>query len=501
MKRIDARNFSFALTMLGLVVGFGPHSVGADELKPASQETPIIVYTRQAPGPDEDGPGRMLLEQVEEGKTVRVIAGVDFDMVAPHELVASDVGAQARDLEAMQSAVIRRVFEAGETQGVLWKFKDIPFLTLEVTRAELRRLLLDPQVVTVQEDGVSQSMLKESTDVIQVDKVWHGRPTLRGQGQVVAVLDTGTNHDVLLKGRVVAGACFSTNYWYYPSESLCSGRVRAQTGLSAGRNCATTISGCDHGTHVATIAAGASDSLQGVAPEAGVIRVQVFSKFTSTYWCGGRAPCVMSFGSDQIRGLEYVYSLRNTFDIAAVNMSLGGGYYASACDRAAPAIASIINRLTGAGIAVVIAAGNSGSDGYISYPACIQNAIAVGSSNKSDGLSRFSNHSTLIDLLAPGEGITAGVPSRAYRSMSGTSMAAPHVAGAFAVLRSYDPNASVAEIWTALACTGEPIVRGGVSRNRIDLRSALEFLKNKMGSCAKKEDSSAPDWMPRHGWF
>lgn len=501
MKRIDARNFSFALTMLGLVVGFGPHSVGADELKPASQETPIIVYTRQAPGPDEDGPGRMLLEQVEEGKTVRVIAGVDFDMVAPHERVASDVGAQARDLEAVQSAVIRRVFEAGETQGVLWKFKDIPFLTLEVTRAELRRLLLDPQVVTVQEDGVSQSMLKESTDVIQVDKVWHGSPTLRGQGQVVAVLDTGTNHDVLLKGRVVAGACFSTNYWYYPSESLCSGRVRAQTGLSAGRNCATTISGCDHGTHVATIAAGASDSLQGVAPEAGVIRVQVFSKFTSTYWCGGRAPCVMSFGSDQIRGLEYVYSLRNTFDIAAVNMSLGGGYYASACDRAAPAIASIINRLTGAGIAVVIAAGNSGSDGYISYPACIQNAIAVGSSNKSDGLSRFSNHSTLIDLLAPGEGITAGVPSRAYRSMSGTSMAAPHVAGAFAVLRSYDPNASVAEIWTALACTGEPIVRGGVSRNRIDLRSALEFLKNKMGSCAKKEDSSAPDWMPRHGWF
>ncbi|MEK9626487.1 MAG: S8 family serine peptidase [Gammaproteobacteria bacterium] len=501
MKRSSVKELLGCLLALGLLAGVLQASAGAEGLTPAAEKVPIVVYTRQAPGPDEDGPGRMLLEQIEEGKTIRVIAGVDFDMVAPHELVASDVGAQARDLEAVQIAVIRRVFETSETQGVLWKFKDIPFLTLEVTRAELRRLLLDPQVVSVQEDSVAQSMLNESTDVIQVNKVWNGRPTLRGQGQVVAVLDTGTHHDVLLKGRVVAGACFSTNYWYYPSESLCSGRVRAETGLSAGRNCATTISGCDHGTHVATIAAGAGDSLQGVAPEAGVIRVQVFSKFTSAYWCGGRAPCVMSFGSDQVRGLEYVYSLRNAFDIAAVNMSLGGGYYASACDRVAPAIASIINRLTGAGIAVVIAAGNSGADGYISYPACIQNAIAVGSSNKSDGLSRFSNHSPLIDLLAPGEGITAGVPSRAYRSMSGTSMAAPHVAGAFAVLRSYDPNASVAEIWTALACTGEPIVRGGVSRNRIDLRSAFEFLKNKMGSCAKKEDSTAPDWMPRHGWF
>ena len=63
-----------------------------------------------------------------------------------------------------------------------------------------------------------------------------------------------------------------------------------------------------------------------MARDANIIRVQVFSKFTSSYWCGGYAPCVMSYGSDQVRGLEYVYSLRNSFDIAAVNMSLGGGY-------------------------------------------------------------------------------------------------------------------------------------------------------------------------------
>jgi len=473
----------------------------ADEMAPAAKRTPIVVYTRMAPGPDEDGPGRMLLELVEKGKTIRVLVGVDFDMVAPHELSAGDVKAQGRDMTKVQRAVARRVYEAAKSSSVVWQFRDIPFLTLEVDRSQLRRVLLDPAVVSVQEDTVAQPMLKDSTDVIQADQVWNMSPSLRGKGQAIAILDTGSNHERMLKGRIVAGGCFSSSYWYYPSESLCVGGASSRTGLSAGSNCPTTVGGCDHGTHVATIAAGDDGSLRGVARDADIIRVQVFSKFTSSYWCGGYAPCVMSYGSDQVRGLEYVYSLRNTFDIAAVNMSLGGGYYSSACDSSAPAIASIINRLTNAGIAVVIAAGNSGMNGYISYPACIHNAIAVGSSTKTDGLSYFSNHSPLIDLLAPGHSITAGVPSRSYRRMSGTSMAAPHVAGAFALLRSYDPNASVSQLQTALACSGEPIDRSGVSRNRIDMRSAYQFLKNDMKGCTKAEDASSPDWLPRHGWF
>ncbi len=85
--------------------------------------------------------------------------------------------------------------------------------------------------------------------------------------------------------------------------------------------------------------------------------------------------------------------------------------------------------------------------------------------------------------------------------MSGTSVAAPPVAGAFALLRSYDPNASVLQLQTALACSGEPIERSGVSSNRIDMRSAYQFLKEDMKVCTKAEDVSSPDWLPRHGWF
>ena len=293
-----------------------------DELAPGAKRIPIIVYTRMAPGPDEDGPGRMLLELVEEGKTIRVLVGIDFDMVAPHELSASDVKAQARDMAKVQRGIAQRVFEATDKNGVLWQFRDIPFMTLEVGRSQLRRVLLDPAVVTVQEDSVAQPMLKDSTDVIQADQVWNMTPTLRGKGQAIAVLDTGTNHEKMLKGRIVAGGCFSSNYWYYPSESLCAGKASSRTGLSAGSNCPTTVGGCDHGTHVATIAAGDDGSFRGVARDADIIRVQVFSKFTSRYWCGGYAPCVMSYGSDQVRGLEYVYSLRNSFDIAVFHWSL-----------------------------------------------------------------------------------------------------------------------------------------------------------------------------------
>lgn len=164
-------------------------------------------------------------------------------------------------------------------------------------------------------------------------------------------------------------------------------------------------------------------------------------------------------------------------------MSLGGGYYASQCDGALPALSEIIDRLTDVGIAVVIASGNGGVNGFISHPACIGNAVAVGNATKTDNVSPSSNHSLLIDLMAPGDNIYAGIPSRGYAYKSGTSMAAPHVAGAFALLKEYKPNASVAQLQRALECTGKPISRAGISKPRIDIHEAYRFLKNNKTDC------------------
>jgi subtilisin family serine protease len=88
----------------------------------------------------------------------------------------------------------------------------------------------------------------------------------------------------------------------------------------------------------------------------------------------------------------------------------------------------------------------------------------------------------VVDLLAPGSAILAAIPGgRAVKD--GTSMATPHVAGAWAILREAKPYASVAEIQAALACTGKPIARAGIARPRVDVLKALNVLRSPAKGC------------------
>jgi len=460
------------------------HPVAQAELPPLAAQKPIVVHTQLAAmrssGTSADD---LLLSLARSLGSLRVLVGLDLDMVAPHLLSDTDVAIQAARLMQIQGSVIDRAL-SGDPDAVIARSEDIPYLTLQVNATQLQRLLADPLVRTIQQDALAAPMLKASTKVIEANRLWRPKFDLLGTGQTIAILDTGSHHRKMLKkDRVVAGACYSSNNPTYGSVSLCPGTAPVKKSKASGKNCDTTIAGCDHGTHVATIAAGNSGSLKGVARDASIISMQVFSRFDNPAYCGRVTPCVMSYTSDQVQALERVYKLRKKFNIAAVNMSLGGGYYTSHCDSAMPALAEIIDRLTDAGIAVVIASGNGGVNGYISHPACIKNAVAVGNATKTDNVSPSSNHSPLIDLMAPGDNIYAGVPSRGYSYKSGTSMAAPHVAGAFALLKEYKPEASVAELQTALECTGKSISRGGISKPRIDIHGAYRFLKKNKTDC------------------
>src|SRR4029078_11562440 len=174
-----------------------------------------------------------------------------------------------------------------------------------------------------------------------------------------------------------------------------------------------TLTNCFHGTHVAGIIAGndpsAAQPIAGVAQGASVFAIQVFTKVIDAAQCGGVAPCIGAFSRELLAGLERVYAraLSGQLDIASVNMSLGGNLFTSPCDD--EPYKPIIDNLRSIGVATVIAAGNSGIPFAISAPGCISTAISVGSTNKDDTVSSFSNVASFLSLFAPGDSITSSV--------------------------------------------------------------------------------------------
>ncbi|MEE8128838.1 MAG: putative Ig domain-containing protein, partial [Vicinamibacterales bacterium] len=215
---------------------------------------------------------------------------------------------------------------------------------------------------------------------------------------------------------------------------------------------------------MAGIVAGAGLEFNGVAEGANIIPVQVFSRST----CGVNVPCAAAWSFDVDAGLEHVLNLVNAgslpVDVAAVNMSLGGGTYPTAfgCDDISPPTTLLIDSLRTAGVATVIAAGNAGATTGMSWPACISGAVSVGASDSFDDVANFSSRGSWTTFLAPGVGIDSSVPGDGnFDLKSGTSMAAPHVAGAIAAIRAdaltkgFAP--SVDNILAALATSGVPV--------------------------------------------
>ncbi len=161
-------------------------------------------------------------------------------------------------------------------------------------------------------------------------------------------------------------------------------------------------------------------SLSGVAREAKLIAIQVFSQFPSSD-CGG-SPGVIAYTSNIIGGLERIYALRVSHSVAATNLSLGGGQFSRPCDGDPTKV--VIDRLRTAGIATVISSENNGSINALSAPGCIATAINLGSTTKSDNMSSFSNSASILDCLALGRLIESSIPRNGFAIMSGTSMAA-----------------------------------------------------------------------------
>ena len=422
---------------------------------------------------------------------VRVLVQLNAPFVAP--------GAVDRRAIAGIQSLIRHHLSGARHRVIRDYGGRLPVMALEVSPDALQALgSLSDIVTAIHHDRPQRPALAQSVPLIRANSVWAATVdgvNIDGRGQIVVILDSGVekDHPFFVSGgqtRVIAEACFSSTSSVPPSTSLCPGGVEESIGPGTASPCPTNVNGCYHGTMVAGIAAGNGTGVPGapaggVARGASLIAVQIFSQINDPVECAPAGSCARTFTSDQLAALDWIQSQRTAFAglrIAAVNMSIGGGASSSPCDddplKAAIDMLRVPNAgdPTDAGVATVIAAGNAAMADALAMPACISTAIPVVSTTKSNTISDFSNiGSPLVfpnQLLAPGSDINSSwphgyswyvgpslvSPSGPFAVFSGTSAAAPHVAGAIAVLRQASPTASVDDLIERLKTTGPAIV-------------------------------------------
>jgi subtilisin len=484
MKRM--RGFgSIAGSVAGIVVAILCLCIPADVTQVAAQEVPGEPAADLENGQRFEGiTAEDLLREAQQQGSVKIIVKLGTAFRAEGELSsAQDVSSQRAAIAQGQDQLLAAL--VGHRISNVKRFKYVPYMAMTVDDAGLAELINNPAVVQIFKDEMVPPALAQSVPLINADDVWAAGFT--GTGWAVAILDSGVDktHLFLDQGKVVSEACYSTTDASGVISSLCPNGQTSQTGSGAGVNCPTNINGCEHGTHVAGIAAGNAagttrPDLNGVAKDASIIAIQVFSRINASSVCipaGESTPCIRTFSSDIGRGLERVFELRSTFQIAAVNMSIGGGRFTSPCDAQSP-LTSFIQNLRSGNIASAIASGNDGFMDGIQQPACISSAISVGNTSKTDVVSSGSNSAFFLSLLAPGTDIVSALPGNRIGPLTGTSMAAPHVAGAFALLRQAKLSASVDEIFSALQNTGVPITdtRNNITKPRIDVKAAFDAL-------------------------
>jgi len=345
------------------------------------------------------------------------------------------------------------------------KYKTINGFAGEITSEALEELRNDPDVEMIYLDRLVHATLTESVPQIngddmlplQIDGV-----NLTGVGETVCVIDSGIDTDhAAFQGRIAAEYCYcqTLNTDGFP---CCPDNTAEDTSAEDDEG---------HGTHCAGTAMGNHSTYMGVAPGAKVVAVKVLN-----------ASGTGSF-SDITSAIDWCVTNAATYNISVISMSIGDGSEennASNCDGFLTADA--IDSAVGAGIIVFAASGNEGHTDGINYPACATNATSVGSVGDGSGgagldsISSFTNRDEILDMLAPGQWITA--PDIGGTSTKqGTSMATPHVAGAALLLQQMSnlqsgTSLTPAQIESTLRNTGKTIG----SWSRIDVLAAAQNL-------------------------
>lgn len=294
--------------------------------------------------------------------------------------------------------------------------------------------------------------------LIQAPKIWN---VTKGKGVTVAVLDTGCEHSHPdLKDRIIGGRNFTND---------------------DGGDPATFFDDNGHGTHVAGIIAAQQDNkgVVGVAPETNLLIVKVLNKKGV-----GQYDWI-------INGIHY--AIEQQVDI--LSMSLGGPVDV-------PELHDAIKKAVAHNILVVCAAGNEGDDNdstdEFAYPGAYNEVISVGAIDFERRPSKFSNSHNEIDVVAPGEEILSTYLNGKYAKLSGTSMAAPHVSGALALIKnvvnsSFERQLSETELYAQLIRRTVPLgFSPKLEGSGLIYLTVLEHLENIIGKEKKPLAIGAP---------
>jgi subtilisin family serine protease/PKD repeat protein len=290
---------------------------------------------------------------------------------------------------------------------------------LRGSEAVARRVAEDPRVKYVEENGVVHAIATQTGATWGIDRL-DQRALPLDQSYTYNTAGGGVNAYIIDTGIRVTHADFGG---------------RAFPGFTA-INDGQGSNDCNgHGTHVAGTVGG---STWGVAKAVTLHAVRVLD-------CGGSGTY-----EGVIAGIDWVTA--NAELPAVANMSLGGGVSQAVNDAVTASI--------GAGVVYAVAAGNETTDACTRSPASTPAALTVGSTDITDARSSFSNFGTCVDIFAPGSSITSSwnTSDTATNTISGTSMATPHVCGGAALYLSSNPTASPAQVEAALEANATPDV-------------------------------------------